>query len=182
MWAWSRVSLVLSLAALALGAPASRAEERPPGWKNENTAFAYSLFGTGLPIAAGAYVNGREGEADAAAVLFPIGAGYVFGPSLGHIYARKSKRALVGIGVRSASVAALWAGLEIHANSGSEAPGVASIGMLGAIVGVSWMIADILEAPKSAREHNREHGLGGLRLSPSLIAGTAPGILVDAVF
>ena len=183
MWASVRALALLALAAFALGGPASPAawaEERPAGWKNENTAFAYSFFGTGLPIAAGAYISGREGEADAAAVLFPIGAGFVFGPSLGHFYAGRSKRALVGIGIRSASVAAIWAGLEIHANSGSEAPGVATIGVLGGIAGISSMLADVFEASKSARIHNRE--LGKLYLSPSLIAGTTPGIRVDAVF
>jgi hypothetical protein len=179
------VILVSSLGADVRGA---RAEGRVPGFKPApelkygNTAFAYSLFGTALPAVATSIIISREGEASAAAAGFPVLAGYLAGPSLGHFYAGRPKRALFGIGIRTAAAAAFTAGLAIEAEKGYDAPSANGLMLVSLMVGLSSVVVDVFDAPRSARIHNE--GLETrLNVAPVAIGvAKAPGLRVDVTF
>jgi hypothetical protein len=178
------VGLAVLVAASLVGfGPGAWAQPYPPGFKSDGSALFYSFFGTGLPMGAAAYVGSRDGEVDLAPVVVPIGAGYLFGPSLGHFYAGRSRRALIGIGIRGAALGVFCVGVQRQVDSDSEAPGANTLMVLSFLAGTSSMIADIVEAPKSARIHNREMGLGAPRLTPAPIgAAMAPGFRADWTF
>lgn len=141
----TRLLLALLLAASTVPPRASRADEIAPGTKSESTALSLSAFGTGLPLGAAPFVGGG------ASVGIVLG-GAVFGPSLGHFYAGRPGRALLGIGIRSAAVVALAVAIgNAWENEGS---GATALGIGSLIVGTASMITDIAEAPRSARIHN----------------------------
>ena len=141
-----RILLALLLAAsMAVQPRASRAGDIAPGTKSESTALSLSLFGTGLSLGAGTAVGGGTG---AGIVL----GGAVFGPSLGHFYAGRPARALIGIGIRSASVVAL--AVAVGSAWENESSGATALGIGSLILGTASMITDVAEAPRSARIHN----------------------------
>ncbi len=141
---WILLALLLT-ASMFVQPRGSRANDAAPGTKSETTALSLSLFGTGLPFAAAPLAGGGTG---AGIVL----GGAVFGPSLGHFYAGRPGRALLGIGIRSASVVAL--AVAIGNAWEHESGGAAALGIGSVIVGTASMITDIAEAPRSARIHN----------------------------
>jgi hypothetical protein len=162
-------------------APAASAAPAPSGTKYGATAFAYSLFGTALPCVASSIYISREGEASEAAAGLPILAAYLVGPSLGHFYAGQSKRALVGIGIRSAAAAAFAAGLSIEEDKAYDAPSANTLMLLSVIVGLSSTLVDVFDAPRSARIHNEGLPRTKIEVSPAAIGfARAPGIRVDA--
>ncbi|HEU4723807.1 MAG TPA: hypothetical protein VFU59_00780 [Candidatus Eisenbacteria bacterium] len=194
---WTRRSLLALLllageaatTAAAAGVDSVDEENVPPpaharGWKSDANAFAFSFFGTALPIAAGAYVGSREGESDLAPVLLPVAAGYVLGPSLGHVYAGNSRRALAGIGFRFATIGAVWIASESDKNDTEEGIATtATITVLAGMLGTISVLADIIDASKSAHRYNAAHGLTRLRLTPAPIGhAMAPGLRADLAF
>ncbi|HKQ19665.1 MAG TPA: hypothetical protein VJW75_07965 [Candidatus Eisenbacteria bacterium] len=148
--------------------------------KYGNTAFGYSLLGTALPCVASAVLlsndNVRTGPG-----LLPTAAGYLAGPSLGHFYAGRPKRAWLGIGVRSASALAFGIGLAIEEEKGNDAPSANLLMVGGFCVGLTSAVFDVFDAPRSARLHNEELGEGHIRLTPATVA-RAPGLRADLTF
>jgi len=142
------ISLTLLLAAMATG------DACADGIKSESTALRLSMLGTGLPLGTGVLVAG-----DAGAWIFLGGA--VLGPSLGHFYAERPGRALIGVGIRSAAIVGLAAA--IGSSWEDESGGAAALGIGCLMVGTASIITDIAEAPRSARKHNA--GVGERRFS-----------------
>jgi hypothetical protein len=141
-----RFVLALLLAASMAGARDARAEDPAPGIKSESRALAYSLGGTALPIGSAIVLGGQGGAA------FVVLGGAVIGPSLGHFYADRPGRAMIGIGIRTAALAGLVVAIgSSWENENSDASALA-VGSL--IVGTASMLADIADAPHSARVHN----------------------------
>ena len=152
------------------------------GTKSGNTAFGYSLLGTGLPCVASAILlsndNVRTGPG-----LLPTAAGYLAGPSLGHFYAGRPKRAWLGIGIRSASALAFGVGLAIEGEKNYDAPTANVLMIAGFWVGLTSAVYDVFDAPKSARLHNEELMQGRLRVTPAAIGvARAPGLRADVTF
>lgn len=147
------------------------------------TAFGYSFMGTGVPIATGIALGSREGEHWDAAAGVPILAGWWFGPSLGHFYAGRPKRALIGIGIRTAALAGLAVGAAIESGKSYDAPSANALEMVSIVVGLGSMFYDIVEAPLSVRRHNEELIRGHATITPAMIGeARAPGLRADWTF
>ena len=184
----TRIAGVLAAAALSLVTfPATGwgAEDSvpTPGAKNGNTAFAYSLFGTALPCVASSIYISRDGEASEAAAGLPVLAAYLAGPSLGHFYAGRPKRALVGIGIRSAAAIGFAVGLGIEDEKHYDAPSANTLMLVSVLVGLSSVVVDVFDAPRSARIHNEAARGPRIGLAPAAIGtARAPGFRVQATF
>jgi len=113
--------------------------------KSPSKATSLALFGT----FAGPFV--------------PFGA--ILGPGWGHLYAGNKARFWTGAGIRTVG---LGGAVVAYALSDSPDDGTA---LTAFVVGMGlWFgssIYDIATAARSAREYNREHGLGGLSMSPT---------------
>ena len=151
-----RQTMTWVAAALVSVAPASaRAQEsRTPGTKSETTALLWSLLGTVVPAGAALLMAPSQSSGtneSAAPGLLLLGSALI-GPSLGHFYSGRSGRALTGIGIRSAAVAAMAVGFAAawNGNGGGDELMVA-----GLAVGGTVLTYDIIRAPHSARVHNR---------------------------
>ena len=66
-------------------------------WKSPRTAFSLSLVSTAIPVVLGAATIAQEDVISAGLIY----GGLLVGPSVGHWYAGRSRRALVGIGLRA---------------------------------------------------------------------------------
>src|SRR4051812_27483874 len=76
-----------------------------PGSKSASGAVLFSLLGTAVPITAGSIVaSSNEINLDDGFPSSLVIGGFVLGPSVGHFYAGKRGRALVGIGLRTLAV------------------------------------------------------------------------------
>jgi hypothetical protein len=142
-------------AALVSVAPASALaqESRIPGTKSETAALLWSLLGTVVPAGAALLMAPSEANASnegAVPSLVFLGSALI-GPSLGHFYSGRSGRALTGIGIRTAALAAMIAGVAAawNGNGGGDELMVA-----GLAVGGTVLAYDIIRAPHSARVHN----------------------------
>src|SRR5712671_3817194 len=161
----------ICVASLVACAPDSRAQDTGttpdvPGTKYGPTAFGYSFLGTA--------------HSSDAAVGLPILAGFWLGPSAGHFYAGRPKRALIGIGIRAAALAGMLIGTESNHTSDFN---VNTLAVVGFLVGVGSMAADICEAPHSVRIHNEELLRGHAALTPTVVGeARAPGLRVDCTF
>lgn len=184
----TRIAGILAAAALSLFTfPAAgwADEDSVPasGAKNGNTAFAYSLFGTAVPCVASSIYIARDGEASEAAAGLPVLAAYLAGPSLGHFYAGRPKRALAGIGIRSAAAIGFAIGLGIEEEKHYDAPSANALMLVSVIVGLSSVVVDVFEAPRSARIHNEAARGSRIDLAPAAIGlARAPGLRVIASF
>jgi hypothetical protein len=174
----------ISVASLVACAPEARAQDAGaapaiPGTKYGPTAFGYSFLGTCVPIVVGASLGSSSNSSDAAVGL-PILGGYLFGPATGHFYAGRPKRALIGVGIRTVAFAGMLIGVESNTTSEFTVNGLAVVGFL---VGVGSMVADICEAPHSVRIHNEELVRGHASIAPTVIGEAgAPGLRVDYTF
>jgi hypothetical protein len=142
--------------------------------RSESTALLWSFLATAVPVAVSAPSAFSESGSQGAAWVF-LGS-LVVGPSLGHFYADRSGRALLGLGIRTAAIVGLVGATTIswdNQSTGGDALALVSLG-IGA-VSVVW---DIASAPASARRYNETHRLS-IGLGP---VGSAPGILVAASF
>jgi hypothetical protein len=132
-------------------APAPQVERKSP-----NRAQLYSLGGTVVPTVVGA----KAGDAELGATLVFLGLG--LGPSLGHLYAENTDRALVGIGIRvgGGALGALGAAAALNSildeDSGGGAGSLLLIGGLTVLMSGGY---DIYTAGDAAREYNAAHGL-----------------------
>jgi uncharacterized membrane protein YedE/YeeE len=173
----------IGVASLVACAPDSCAQDTGaatdiPGTKYGPTALGYSFLGTAVPIAVGASL-GTPHSSDAAVGL-PILAGFWFGPSAGHFYAGRPKRALIGIGIRTAALAGMLIGTDSNHTSDFN---VNTLAVVGFLVGVGSMVADICEAPHSVRVHNDELLRGHAALTPTVVGeARALGLRVNCTF
>jgi hypothetical protein len=153
-----------------------------PGERSEATALLLSLCATAIPAvlaAPAAFGEGGEGQGQTAALVF-LGS-LIVGPSVGHFYAGRPGRGLLGIGVRvvalfgiAGAVAMSWD----EESSGGNAMAFASLG-----AGAGFLIWDIASAPRSARIHNRALRERHAALGIGRIGGTdAPGVVLTASF
>lgn len=146
------------------------AAERIPGIKSGTTALLWSLLGTVVPaVASGLEEWQGSGDSSVQGGIVFVGVGaLVIGPSLGHFYAARPGRALVGIGIRTLTLAgvavAAAEGLSEGGQHTSETLGYVSLVLGG--VAVAW---DIIAAPHSAGVHNDQarRGRMGLGVAPS---------------
>jgi len=151
------------------------------GWKSPSRAFLYSFLGTAIPVGAGGGAALGQNELSPGA-LVAIG-GAVIGPSLGHFYAQRNGRAIRGIVVRGAAAGVIAAAVNTSTDSGDD-EGMAALFLAASVVGVTFLIADIAGASRSARVHNQElAGRTGVCVSPMAcpVAG-APGIGLHVVY
>jgi hypothetical protein len=140
------ILLALLFAVSMAGARDGRAEDSAPKIKSESSALMYSLGGTAVPIGSGILLGGQGGAA------FVVLGGAVIGPSLGHFYADRPGRAMIGIGIRSAALVGL--AVAIGSSWDDESTDASALGVGSVIVGTASMLVDIAEAPHSARVHN----------------------------
>lgn len=105
--------------------------------KSSGRALLYSVGGTVLLLPAG-------------------GVGVVIGPAVGHFYAANSQQARAGIAIRTGGAGAVGIG-------GVWALGAPRVGwgLLtgGALVVAGSALYDIVTAPRSAHEYNKDHSL-----------------------
>ena len=191
---WNRfgiLGLAVALGICAPGVSPSRAKaeepittaEPAPGTKYSVTAFAASFFGTALPCVASSVYIDSKGEASEALAGFPILAAYLGGPSLGHFYAGRPKRALVGVGIRSAAAVGFAIGLGIEAEKSYDAPSANTLMLLSVMVGLGSTVVDVFDAPHSVTVHNAELGHSRINLTPAAVGvARAPGVRVDVTF
>jgi hypothetical protein len=123
-----------------------------PGAKSGATAFAWSFFGTAVPIGMAFAVGSQDDESAAAGFTF-LGA-LLLGPSLGHFYAGRPGRALTGIGLRTLALAAVTAGVAATWNNESDAGDAAAYA--GLALGGAVVLWDIVRAPHSAKVRNEQ--------------------------
>jgi hypothetical protein len=137
-----------------------------PGAKSGATAFAWSFFGTAIPIGMAFAVGSQDDDNPAAGLTF-LGA-LVLGPSLGHFYAGRPGRALTGIGLRTLALAGVMAGVAATWNGDSDAG--AALGYAGVVLGGAVVLWDIVRAPHSAKVRNEQR-----RRSASVTPTLSPG-------
>jgi hypothetical protein len=149
----------------------------------------WSLIGTAVPALAGSYdaYRAESSDSDVAGIVL-VGA-LLIGPSLGHFYADRPRRAFVGIGIRTVTAAAGAAGF-FYFNGMDDSAGEHSNPELGqtlagvavALVGAS-LAWDIIRAPHSARVHNDQllQARGSIGVAPS-VAPAGLGLRVEITF
>jgi hypothetical protein len=154
------------------GDPKSSFSER-----SESKALLLSLLATAVPAALSAYaISESEGSEGASLVLL---GSLVVGPSLGHFYAGKPGRALLGMGIRSAALFGLAGAVAMSWDEESAGGNTLAVASLG--IGAASIVWDIASAPASARRYNETHGENRLSIGLGPV-GSAPGILVAASF
>lgn len=145
------------------------------GFVSESAAAWLSVASTVIPVALGSWVAQDDGASGAGPVL--VLTGVFVGPAVGHFYARRPARALLGVGIRvvgfGAAVAAVGSAWD-NESSDAETLAVLSLGVV-----VLSAFADIIDAPRSARKHNGEVRRARVTLGP---ARGAPGVSVSVAF
>ena len=154
--------------------PRSTSHERSGG-----TAFLSSFLATGILGGAAVIVKTSTGDQDHQSALGTTAAlgiaAYLAGPSIGHFYAGRTRRAWVGIGVRGLVGLGFAATLATLIDEGSDNDqGPLSVAFM--VVGAGAVVADIVDAPRSARIHNE--GVRRMSIGPASVGG-APGMRVD---
>jgi hypothetical protein len=138
----------------------------------------WSLLGTAVPAIPAGYDVYRTDSSDsdlAAAVL--VGA-LLIGPSLGHFYAARPRRALLGIGIRALAAGAGTAGffyfngLDDSAGEHSNPALGQTLGAIGIVVAGASVAWDIIRAPHSAEVHNElaSQAQRTIRVAPAIDA------------
>jgi hypothetical protein len=167
---------VTALAVIVLTAHTVNAE---PGLQNEpksvDKAKKLSLYGTLIPVAAGAVIffgaSDRFDNWDDAESIVAIsiaGAGIVFGPAIGHCYAGEWRYLGKAFWLRM-SVAGLSVGAFAYSSTmgGNSSAGGA---VLPALVITASAVYDIAAARKSVEKYNARHNLTSLSLVPCYYA------------
>ncbi|MCI0330501.1 MAG: hypothetical protein L0196_06055 [candidate division Zixibacteria bacterium] len=135
--------------------------------KSETKAFNWSLWGTLAP--------------SATLILLPVG--LWVGPSMGYFYGGMSGRGWIGIGIRTAGMAAAvpafisgWDGLNPDGAAQALATG-------GALLFWGSAIYDIATVKSAVRKHNRSLQEKALTITPAYFAQHgAPGLKVQVQF
>ena len=163
-------------------APLPESDTQIPGLKTPTTALAWSLLGTAIPLGIGiAAESGQSDKSDKSVVpALVILESFLIGPSMGHFYAGRSRRAWEGIGCRAVAVGGLALAL---VPSDNDSLGLESVvlGVTCVFLGVASVIFDIVKAPNSARIHNEEI-LAGRRVKVGLAPighSHVPGLRLD---
>jgi hypothetical protein len=128
------------------------ADEPTPSIKSGRTALLWSLFGTMVPVVTSSLYRNDENANLTGAVL---AGGLIIGPSLGHFYSARPGPALVGIGIRTLTGAAVAAAAVELADDGNDYD-LEVLGVVGLIVGTASLVWDIASAPHSAHVHNHQ--------------------------
>ena len=145
--------------------------------RSESKALLLSLVATVVPGTLSALAMSESSENRGADLVF-LGS-VVVGPSLGHFYAGRPGRALLGMGIRTAALVGLSAAVAIswdEESTGGDGLALASLG-----IGAASIVWDIATAPASARRYNDTHRENRLSIGLGAV-GSAPGILVAASF
>jgi TM2 domain-containing membrane protein YozV len=106
-----------------------------------------------MPIGAALSMTSNDSDDHAAAGLTLLGS-LLLGPSLGHFYAGRPGRALIGIGLRTLALAGVTAGVAATWNGDSDAG--AAAGYAGVALGGAVVLWDIVRAPHSAKVRNEQ--------------------------
>lgn len=151
-----------------------------PGERSETAALLLSLGATTLPAAL-ALTHPRATYALGVQPGLVLLGSLILGPSVGHVYAGRPGRALLGIGVRVGALAGLAGAVALSWNSYSS--GAEALGVVSLALGAGLWIWDIASAPGSARAHNRKLRERRLSLGAGPVGSTgAPGIVLTATF
>ena len=174
-----------AIVALLLGAGPNEAlaAEAVPGMKSESDATLYSLAGTVFPIGIGALVGSLDKNAsDESLAASLILTGYVAGPSVGHFYAERPGRALIGIGIRSVALVG-FVGSAISLLDESDSSNAGLVLAASLLVGTGSVIVDLSTASRSARIHNERLSRQKLGIGPAVIGPDhALGLRVGRAF
>jgi hypothetical protein len=190
------VSARLAGALLLLARPVLAQEDAPPAPKRADIALGLSLAGT----AAGAvalFAASTDGAADTAPIAVTGIGLLVLGPSLGHLYAGETGRALRHAAVRAGAVAVMGAGLLVawsspcafgpenddHCPNARDRIGVGIIAA-GAALGVGSIVYSIIDAPRAADRSNRAQPALAITPVPVISPNrsTGPGLSVAGRF
>lgn len=147
--------------------------------KSGRTAFLSSFLATGILGGAAMIVKSSTGDQNHQAALGTTAAlgiaAYLAGPSIGHFYAGRTHRAWVGIGVRGLVGLGFTATLVTLIDEGSDNDqGALSVAFMA--VGAGAVVADVVDAPRSARICNER--VRRMSFRPTSVGG-APGMRVD---
>jgi hypothetical protein len=147
--------------------------------KSERTAFLGSLLTTAVLGGAAILVKTSTGDENSQSDLgttTALGiAAYLAGPSIGHFYAGRPRRAWAGIGVRGLiGIGFTAVGASTIDEDSNNDQDALLVGLL--IVGAGAMVFDIVTAPHSAHVHNEK--VRRMSISPASVGG-APGLRVD---
>jgi len=191
MAAWARAALVVGCCVVAQAAraqesppakaPAVTSNEPAPGRVSEGAALWLSLAGTAVPIVAAIEIANYDDRSrtPAGSTVLSL-AGVLVGPSVGHFYARRPGRAVVGIGIRTLALGGAVAAIGAAWNDESSTAAGAAVLALG--VGVMSVFIDIVAAPDSARKHNEEVERGRAEVIPMIGEGGIYGLRITARF
>ena len=173
-----RAEVPSSIATDTSGVPLSGDPKFSLSERSESKALMLSFLATAVPVALSAPTafSGSEGSEWAGWVFL---GSLVVGPSLGHFYAERSGRALLGMGIRTAAVVGLAGAVAMSWDE--ESPGGNALAVTSLGIGAVSILWDIASAPASARRYNETHGENGLSIGLGPV-GSAPGILVAASF
>jgi hypothetical protein len=157
-------------------------EEATPEIKSGKTALLWSLLGTGVPAAVGAFDVYRANSSDSVVPGILLVGGLLIGPSLGHFYAGRPGRAWKGIGIRA--VAGLGLTVAVAETLGeSTEQHLEVLGGVCAVLGGVVIAWDIVAAPHSAHFHNDEvrRARTNIGIAPS-VGAAGLGLRADASF
>ena len=120
----------------------------PESAKSPGIATMNSFMGTAAPLAVGIGLAQKHGGLGLTMGM----AGFLVGPSLGHVYADNGAQAFTGIAIRSACVAVCAVGMATLEDS-SDRSGI----LIGTslMVGTISVLGDIFSAGRSATSYNR---------------------------
>ena len=164
-------------------------EEQISGMKSGTTALLWSVLGTAVPAVAGSYDVYRAGSSDSNVPVIVLVGALLIGPSLGHFYAARPGRVLLGIGIRALTATAGAAayfflnGIDDSAGAHSNPELGQALGAVGIVLGGASLAWDILRAPDSARIHNEQvrQGQTAIGIAPS-IGAAGLGLRVEVTF
>ncbi len=163
--------LLAALAALACTVQVASAQSDAPGVAptppptnrdaepySEGNAVVAPLVGTAVSL--GLAVVGDAKDIDALVLIGSVGV--FFSPSLGHVYTRDWRGALIGTGIRAAGVGIFLAGVTVvtsdEENKEGDIEGGAGLLMgLGALTYLGGAVYSFWDAPGSARRANKKH-------------------------
>ena len=185
----ARFLLVAAVALWQFALPLpGRAGEPGDSLKSGSSALIRSFLGTVGPVGIGLAMSaGDEEDGATLASALLMSGGVLVGPSLGHFYAERPGRALVGIGIRVLGGAGMIGGFAIAWESDwwneSDSTAGEALFLAGAAVTAASAIVDIATAPQSARRHNEKIGRARVSLAPAAVGhARAPGLRLDVTF
>jgi hypothetical protein len=159
--------IVTSGAALSMAQEVQDSVDIRP--KSPFTAASFSLFGTLMPVTAGAILSENEDTRGIGLVL--VGAGVVVGPGLGHAYAHNNTQLVAGAVIRLVSARVAIAAIdkvEIFSDEDNSLPML--LFLVGGTICVASAAHDIVFARRSAENYNRSVARAGLSVRPTYFA------------